>query len=113
MTLALFAILAFPVNKPLQIDSAPYGILSFELAGTVDASQKKLDSWSPEACIFAGISLGLDYLFLILQLLVLGFACRHFALTRDCHCPKKIGSMHRGQSTSQRRICLPYCGWLN
>jgi hypothetical protein len=42
MTLALFAILAFPVNKPLQMDSAPYGILSFELAGTVDASQKQI-----------------------------------------------------------------------
>lgn len=45
------------------------GIISFELAKTLERSQEILDSWTPLAKIFAGLSLGFDFLFLLIYTL--------------------------------------------
>ena len=45
------------------------GIISFELAKTLERSQEILDSWSPLAKVFAGLSLGFDFLFLLIYTL--------------------------------------------
>jgi hypothetical protein len=52
---------------------APWGIVSYEFAGTVDASQVILDSWDHRTKILAGFNLGLDYLFLILYPATIAF----------------------------------------
>lgn len=50
----------------LTNDTVTNGILSFELAHSLDASIAILDSWSPLAKTYAGLSLGLDFLFLLI-----------------------------------------------
>jgi len=37
------------VGEPLNTSEAPYGIVSYELAGTVDQAQVILDSWDQNA----------------------------------------------------------------
>jgi hypothetical protein len=44
----------------------PHGIISFELAGTLDRAVEIINSWSTLAKTYAGLSLGYDFLFLIL-----------------------------------------------
>lgn len=54
------------VGGPLQTAAAPAGIVSFEFAGTLERAQQMLASWGQEQQVRAGLSLGLDYLFLLL-----------------------------------------------
>ena len=65
---AIFTVIAFlamrPFLEPLITPEAPNGIISFELAKTLEQSQAMLSSWDNNAKINAGISLGIDYLFL-------------------------------------------------
>ena len=68
------------LDAPLRTGAAPNGIVSFELAGDLPAARAVLDSWNPQAKIFAGISLGLDYLFMILYGLTLWWVIRLLAL---------------------------------
>ena len=68
------------LDRPLRTGAAPRGIVSFELAGRLDKTRAVLDSWTPRARIFAGISLGLDYLFMILYGLTLWWVIRLLAL---------------------------------
>ena len=56
-------------NIYLDGTAAPYGILSFELAGSLDESLEIINSWSPLAKTFAGLSLGYDFLFLLIYTL--------------------------------------------
>ena len=63
-TVVLFAALG-QIDKSLQNDIAPQGIVSFEMAKTLDQSLCILRSWDVEAKICAGLSLGIDYLFLV------------------------------------------------
>ena len=51
------------LNKPLKNDIAPNGIISFELAKTLERSQEILDSWTPFTKVFVGIGLGFDFLY--------------------------------------------------
>ena len=68
------------LDAPLRTGAAPQGIVSFELAGRLDKIRAVLDSWTPRARIFAGISLGLDYLFMLLYGLLLWWIVRLLAL---------------------------------
>jgi hypothetical protein len=87
LLLAVFQIL----NGPLRTDAAPYGIVSFELAGTPLAAREITGSWkqlsvllsatgqpNPDivnvSYIFAAFGLGLDYLFMPAYALALSFA---------------------------------------
>lgn len=53
------------VNAPLVGPEAPYGIVSYELAGSAARAEAILASWSAEARAWAMLSLGLDYLYLL------------------------------------------------
>ncbi len=68
------------LDRPLRTGAAPRGIVSFELAGRLDKTRAVLDSWNPRARIFAGLSLGLDYLFMLLYGGLLWWIIRRLAL---------------------------------
>ena len=79
------------LDQSLITKQAPLGIVSFELAGDFDTSQQILSSWTGDARIYAGLSLGLDFLFLSVYPIAIGLGCvlvakrlqgrnRHFAL---------------------------------
>ena len=90
VTLVLFAVFRV-LDQPLRTDAAPDGIVSFELAGDAQTARLITDSWkraslqlsttgSPNPDIvnvpyaFAAFGLGLDYLFMPVYALALGFA---------------------------------------
>lgn len=63
------------VGGPLQTAAAPAGIVSFEFAGTLENAQQMVASWDQEQRVRAGLSLGLDYLFLVLYSTAIALAC--------------------------------------
>ena len=73
LTLALFAIFRV-LDKPLQTDYAPSGIVSFELAGTPQNAAHMVLTWSPQAVIHAAFGLGIDYLFMPVYAFALAFS---------------------------------------
>jgi hypothetical protein len=74
------------LDTPLQTRTAPHGIVSFELAASYAASQQILDSWNSEAKINAALSLGLDFLFLIVYALFISLSCARIAAAlKDGH----------------------------
>ena len=74
LTLALMITLLL-IDVPLQTAAAPKGIVSYELAGSVTEAQRILDSWSPDARLYAAFSLGLDYLYMPSYAIAIGLAC--------------------------------------
>lgn len=70
------------LGGPLQTEAAPYGILSYEFAGDQATAAAILDSWDERTRLLAGISLGLDYLFLFLYSHAIAFGCRLTGLKR-------------------------------
>lgn len=72
--LAIMLTLNF-INAPLQTDSAPLGIISFEFAGDVDTAQAVIESWSFQAQKQAAFSIGYDYLFLVTYSTAIALAC--------------------------------------
>ncbi|CAB1057756.1 hypothetical protein D1BOALGB6SA_2511 [Olavius sp. associated proteobacterium Delta 1] len=71
------------LDQSLITDAAPSGIVSFELAGNIQQAKQILEEWGPKGRGYAALSLGLDYLFLIVYALFLSLACilvaRHLA----------------------------------
>ena len=63
LTLLLMAVFAV-TGAPLTTEAAPYGVVSFELAGTLENAQRILASWDVETQLRAAFGLGLDYLFM-------------------------------------------------
>ena len=53
------------LGGPLNNDVAPIGIVSFEFAGELALAQRMVKSWGPVGRVYAGLNLGLDYLFLV------------------------------------------------
>jgi len=74
LTLAVMAVLNV-VGGPLKTGVAPQGIVSYELAGSVSAARAILDSWNPQARVYAGFSLGFDFLFMVLYSVTIAYAC--------------------------------------
>ena len=70
----LFIILGY-FNIMLKTDTAPDGIISFELAKSLEQSQAMLASWDTNAKINAGLSLGIDFLFLFVYGIFFALAC--------------------------------------
>jgi len=64
ITVFLFIILNI-IDQPLRNIHAPDGIVSFELAGNYIQTQKIINSWNQLTKLFAALSLGIDYLFLV------------------------------------------------
>ncbi len=69
LTLVIFGVFIF-LDKPLQ----PNGMVSFELAGSVDSAQRIANSWDADARLFVAFSLGFDYLFMPVYALALSLA---------------------------------------
>jgi len=63
------------LDVPLRTAAAPNGIVSFELAGSPAQARTILASWDATARIAAGLSLGVDYLFMVLYALTIGLGC--------------------------------------
>jgi hypothetical protein len=63
-TLAIFGVFSI-LDQPLRTSAAPNGIVSFELARTMNESQSILNSWDENARLFAAFGLGFDYLFML------------------------------------------------
>jgi hypothetical protein len=63
------------IGKPLITTAAPSGIISYELAGSVQNAQQIIDSWDQDARLHAAFSLGFDYLFMVLYSTTIAFAC--------------------------------------
>jgi hypothetical protein len=67
------------LDQTLITESAPRGIVSFELAGSVEKVEQILEEWGPEGKAYATLSLGLDYLFLIVYALFISLSCVRIA----------------------------------
>jgi len=67
------------LDRALKTPAAPAGIISFELAGTLAGAESIMGSWDEPARIQAGISLGLDFFFLVAYAYTLAGACRRVA----------------------------------
>ena len=89
LTLVLFAIFRV-LDTPLQTDYAPSGIVSFELAGSPQNAAHMVLTWSGEAMLNAAFGLGIDYLFMPIYALALGFGTL-LAATRQGGWLKSIG----------------------
>ena len=63
------------LGAPLRTSEAPWGIVSFELAGHLANSEMILASWDPTAKVSAGANLGLDYLFIVAYTVAIGLGC--------------------------------------
>lgn len=63
------------IGRPMVTEAAPQGIVSFELAGNLLAAQGMMVSWGPVGQISAGLSLGLDYLFIVTYVAAIGLGC--------------------------------------
>ncbi len=63
------------LGSPLKTSAAPAGIVSFEFAGTLDLAREIVDSWGTKGRVFAGLNLGLDYLFLVSYTICIGLGC--------------------------------------
>lgn len=76
LALTLVLMLAFQsTGAALTTPAAPYGVVSFELAGSEEQMQAILNSWSPETRQRAAFGLGLDFLFMPVYASLLAFGC--------------------------------------
>jgi hypothetical protein len=59
--------------------ASPRGIVSFELSGSIESAAQILKLWGPQGKVYAALSLGLDYLFLIVYALFISLSCVRIA----------------------------------
>jgi hypothetical protein len=62
-------------GAPLKTDAAPSGIVSFELAGALPVAQKIVESWGAVGRVYAGLNLGLDFLFIAAYASCISLGC--------------------------------------
>jgi hypothetical protein len=74
LTLALGVSLQ-ALGSPLRTAEAPSGIVAFEFAGTLQKAEAIVASWGQAGKTFAGLNLGLDYLFLFSYAICIGLGC--------------------------------------
>ncbi len=63
------------LGRPLNTEAAPLGIVSFELAGELSLAQSMVESWGPTGQVYAGLNLGLDYLFIVAYSSTIALGC--------------------------------------
>ena len=87
--LNILLMIAFSVTgAPLTTEAAPYGVVSFELAGSVGKAEEILASWDANAQLRAAFSLGLDFLFMVAYASTIAFGCGMAAqVLRRCGWP--------------------------
>jgi hypothetical protein len=62
-------------NAPLVNPTAPLGMISLQLAGSLPDALRILASWDQEARIYAALNLGIDYLYMVSYAVVIGLGC--------------------------------------
>lgn len=72
------------LGAPLRTEAAPGGIITYEFSGDLPTAQAILASWGDDGKVYAGLQLGLDYLFMPAYALSIGLGCvlvsRHFGV---------------------------------
>lgn len=63
------------LGRPLNTEAAPMGIVSFELAGELSLAQSMVESWGQTGQVYAGLNLGLDYLFMVTYSSAIALGC--------------------------------------
>lgn len=63
------------LGGPLQTGASPMGIVSFEFAGELQAARDMVGSWGARGQVYAGLNLGLDYLFILAYASAIGLGC--------------------------------------
>jgi hypothetical protein len=63
------------LGRPLNTEVAPLGIVSFELAGELSLAQSMVESWGQTGQVYAGLNLGLDYVFLVTYSSAIALGC--------------------------------------
>lgn len=74
ITLAVMGGLRF-FDGTLKTEASPGGIVSFEFAGSLTSARHIIASWGPKGSVYAGLSLGLDFLFLFSYAGAIGLGC--------------------------------------
>lgn len=94
------------IDGPVQNDAAPIGMISFELARSPESAGAMLDSWNHHAQLHLALSLGLDYVYLVLYSSTLALACLWIT---DIPADKARGAMAsiRGVGTT-----MAWMAWL-
>jgi hypothetical protein len=73
---AILLIIIFgTTGAPLTTKAAPYGVVSFELAGSVENAETILSSWDANTQLRAAFGLGLDFLFMAVYASTIAFGC--------------------------------------
>lgn len=76
LVLALVLLVAMrALDAPLKNVVSPSGIVSFELAGELRLAQRIVEAWGPAGRVYAGLSLGLDYLFMVAYASSISLGC--------------------------------------
>ena len=78
-------------DRPLRTAAAPQGIVSFGLAGNQAVAQEILASWDSTARVYAGLSLGLDYLFMAAYATAISLGC--VWAVRSLRLPRWLGGL--------------------
>ncbi len=63
------------LDAPLCTEVSPHGIVSFELAGDLSHARTIVGAWGETGRIYAGLSLGLDYLYLVAYASCIALGC--------------------------------------
>ena len=85
------------IGAALISEAAPWGVVSFELSGDAAFAARILASWSPAAREHAMLSLGLDYLYLVVYPLWFALAATRLA-RRQIGLFAKLGALVAGGS---------------
>ncbi len=64
------------IDAHLKTAAASAGIVSFEMAGTLTRVRQILETWGGRGQVFAGLSLGLDFLFIVSYSSLLALGCQ-------------------------------------
>ena len=85
------------LGRPLNTEVAPLGIISFELAGELSIAQSMVESWGQTGQVYAGLNLGLDYLFLVAYSSCISLGCVLVARSLSRSNSARPGSSDPGQ----------------
>lgn len=74
--LSIVLMIVFGISSaPLTTEVAPYGVVSFELSGSVEKTDLILSNWDADAQLRAAFGLGLDYLFMAVYASAIALGC--------------------------------------
>ena len=74
--LTMLVVIAMQITgQALKTVAAPGGIVSLELIGSLEGSRSIIHSWQGEAMTWAGINMGMDFLFLTLYGITISLGC--------------------------------------